>query len=110
MNIDLKAECDNRTISRSDAREVARKVSQAMAGEEQITIDFNNMPISSVSFLDETIGRLALEYPQEKLKQKLSLKNIRDFDRALLNDILRSRYHQLKDEAQQQLAEKKKDQ
>jgi hypothetical protein len=37
---------------------------------------------------------LAFEYPKDALIRKLSFENINEFDRALLNDIFISRFHQ----------------
>ena len=37
---------------------------------------------------------MAFDYPKDELKRKLSFENIEAYDKALLNDILLSRYKQ----------------
>jgi hypothetical protein len=44
--------------------------------------------------MDGAFGKLALRYTKEDLQGKLKFKNILDYDRALLNDILYSRLRQ----------------
>lgn len=94
MNINLQKERGTQTISREDGRIVADMLMNAIENEDKIVIDFNNILIASVSFFDEAFGKLAFKYPKEYLVQKLGFENMEPFDRALLNDILISRYHE----------------
>lgn len=94
MTINLKEKCGKMTISRKDGRVVAHLISDGLKKHESITIDFDNIMIASVSFFDEAFGKLAFKYPKEVLKKKLFFEKIDNYDRALLNDILLSRYHQ----------------
>jgi hypothetical protein len=106
MRIDLKAEYGKQTISRDDGKIVANRLVDAMGKEEEIVIDFSNILIASVSFFDEAFGKLAFKYSKEILAKKLTFKNIEDFDKALLNDILISRYHQKELETKQKAKKK----
>lgn len=94
MTINLKETCGKQTISRQDGRVVADLISDGLKKHESITIDFDHIMIASVSFFDEAFGKLAFQYPKEALKQKLVFEKIDKYDRALLNDILLSRYRQ----------------
>jgi len=94
MKIDLKGQCEKRTITREDGELIYNLISNSWDKEKQIVIEFSNILIASVSFLDEAFGKLAFDHPLEELKQRLAFKNMEDYDRALLNDILISRYHQ----------------
>lgn len=94
MTINLKEKCGKMTISRQDGRVVADLISDGLKKHESITIDFDNIMIASVSFFDEAFGKLAFKYPKEVLKKKLVFEKIDKYDRALLNDILLSRYRQ----------------
>lgn len=94
MTINLKEKCGKRTISREDGRVVADLISGGLKIHDNITIDFDNIMIASVSFFDEAFGKLAFQYPKEALKKKLVFEKIDKYDRALLNDILLSRYRQ----------------
>lgn len=94
MQIVLKNTCGKQTITRDDGEVIFRMIVDAWGKEDKISIDFGNILIASVSFLDEAFGKLAFDYPKEILTQKLSFDNIEEYDKALLNDILVSRYHQ----------------
>lgn len=94
MEIILKDMCAKQTITRNDAEVISRMIKDAWDREDKINIDFGNILIASVSFLDEAFGKLAFDYSKELLTQKLSFNNMEEYDRALLNDILISRYHQ----------------
>ncbi|MBP7526685.1 MAG: STAS-like domain-containing protein [Syntrophorhabdaceae bacterium] len=94
MRINVKKERGKRTVSREDGMVIANKLMQAMENEDNIIIDFDNILIASVSFFDEAFGKLAFKYPKDVLVKRLLFENIEPYDRALLNDILISRYHQ----------------
>lgn len=94
MDIVLKDTYTKRTMTREDGEQINKMINELWDKEETITIDFSNILIASVSFLDEAFGKLAFEYPKEILTTKLMFKNLEEYDRALLNDILLSRYHQ----------------
>lgn len=94
MDINLKEFCDKRTITREDGQQIQKKIEELWEKEETIKINFSNILIASVSFFDEAFGKLAFKYPINLLKRKLMFENIEKYDRALLNDILISRYRQ----------------
>lgn len=94
MRIVLKDKYKKRTITREDGEQINKMINNLWNKEETITIDFSKVLIASVSFLDEAFGKLAFDYPKEVLTKKLSFENLEEYDRALLNDILLSRYHQ----------------
>ncbi len=94
MKINVKEICDKQTITREDGQRINSIIKNVWNTNEKITIDLSNITIASVSFLDEAFGKLAFEYPKETIIQKLSFENINEYDRALLNDIFFSRFHQ----------------
>lgn len=94
MIIDLKTECKKGTVSRDDGKIVRQLIQSNWECTDRFEIDFNNLEVASVSFIDEAFGRLAFIYSKEELQKKLKFKNILDFDKSLLNDILISRYRQ----------------
>jgi len=94
MKINLKEICGKQTITRKDGQIINDMIVDAWEKEDKITIEFSNILIASVSFLDEAFGKLAFKYPKDILVKKLSFENMEEYDRALLNDILISRYHQ----------------
>ena len=94
MKINLKEKCAKKTITRQDGELVYNIISEAWNNENKIVVDFSNILIASVSFLDEAFGKLAFDHSLDNLKNRLSFENMEHYDRALLNDILISRYHQ----------------
>jgi len=94
LKISVKKECGKNTVTRDDGKQVQKLVLTAWKEQGKIVIDFSNILVASVSFFDEAFGKLAFKYSKVKLQEKLSFKNIDDYDRALLNDILISRYRQ----------------
>lgn len=92
--IDIKKTCKKRTVTRKEGEQVKKRILDLWDKQDKIVIDFNNISIASVSFLDEAFGKLAFDHPKEILREKLSFANIEEYDRALVNDILISRYHQ----------------
>jgi hypothetical protein len=108
MRIVLKDKYKKRTITREDGEQINKMINDLWDKEETITIDFSKVLIASVSFLDEAFGKLAFNYPKEVLTKKLSFENLEEYDRALLNDILLSRYHQTELGENQVLRSKKK--
>ena len=83
-----------KTITRQDGELIYNIISEAWNNENKIVVDFSNILIASVSFLDEAFGKLAFDHSLDNLKNRLSFENMEHYDRALLNDILISRYHQ----------------
>lgn len=94
MELNLKEKCAKNTITREDGELIYKLISGAWNSESKIVIDFSNILIASVSFLDEAFGKLAFDHSLEDMKNRLSFENMEQYDRALLNDILISRYHQ----------------
>lgn len=92
LNIEQVA--GNKTVSRADGKIIYEKIKELWNTNDQVLVDFGNLVIASVSFMDEVFGHLALEYPGEELRKKLKLLHINDYDRALLNDIILSRVRQ----------------
>lgn len=94
MKINLQETCIKQTITRENGEKINKMIITAWEKDNKVIIDFNNVLIASVSFLDEAFGKLAFDYPKEYFRNKLHLINIEEYDKRLLNDILTSRYHQ----------------
>jgi len=94
MKISLKDQCLKQTITREDGQKIADLIAEAWDKEDSITVDFSNILIASVSFMDQAFGKMAFDYSKEDLQKKMRFINMENYDRALLNDIMISRYHQ----------------
>ena len=84
-----KQKCGDRQRCRPNFR-----ITEIETISELIPIDFESVLVASVSFMDEAFGKLALEHTKEDLQKKLKFDNIRNYDRALINDIFISRFRQ----------------
>ena len=94
MRIAIKDVCGKNTVTRDDGRKVNKLIREAWEKPGPIIVDFGNVVIASVSFMDEAIGLLAADFSREELSSKLRLISITSEDKNLLNDILISRYKQ----------------
>lgn len=89
--INIKKMAGTDTVSREHGRKIRKFVEQLLKVKDRITVDFSNLSIASPSFIDEAFARLLLKYSSEELKEKLLFVNMTEFDRALLNDLVRAR-------------------
>lgn len=92
--IDIKEFCGKNIVTRDDGEKVRDVIENQWNNADKIKINFGNILVASVSFFDEIFGRLVLKYSRSELTKKIFVENIQDYDRALLNDILRSRFRQ----------------
>jgi hypothetical protein len=78
-------------LFRADGERLRAAIVAAWSDDEPVEIDFEDERIASASFLDESIGVLALTHPLEVLKARLRPVNLTKPDRGLLNQILSRR-------------------
>ncbi len=83
-----------KTVTRDDGGVIYQRIKAFWNDYERISVNFANLLIASVSFMDEAFGQLALEHSEQELRKKLEFANMSRFDRALLNDIIMSRIHE----------------
>ena len=98
--ININDICGKNVVTRDDGKKLHDEILSHWKNVDKITIDFGNVLVASVSFIDEIFGKLAFEYGRNDLTSKLHFVNIQEFDRALLNDILKSRLRQKEVEQQ----------
>ncbi len=94
MVIDIKKTCGKNIITREDGEIIQAKIYDAWEKEDEIVLDFKNIQIASVSFIDEAFGMLANMFSRDEMKGKLDFVNMDVYDKQLLNDILISRFKQ----------------
>ncbi len=92
--INIIERCGKNVVTRDDGKTVHDLIIDQWDRAEKIKIDFGNVLVASVSFFDEIFGKLAFEHDRNELTAKLQFVNIQEFDRALLNDIIGSRFRQ----------------
>ena len=94
VNVNITTVCGKNIVTREEGHKVLRLILELWEQGKPIVIDFDNVTIASVSFIDEIFGKLAFQYPLAELSSRIKVKNIQEFDRALLNDIVKSRSRQ----------------
>ena len=92
--LNIKEICGTNTVTRADGKKIHQFLLDHWENSSVIEVDFGNLVIASVSFLDEAIGQLALRFNRDELVSKLKLRRISSRDKRLLNDIFISRYRQ----------------
>lgn len=94
MRLDIQQICGKNTVTRDDGKVIYKLLIENWDKNSKIEIDFGNLLVASVSFIDEAFGKLALQFCKEDLQNKLIFENMVTYDRKLLNDILMSRLRQ----------------
>lgn len=94
MRITVTEICGPSRIYRSDGAKLREAIEQRWSDAEPLEVDFENITVASISFLDEAIAVLALDHPKDMLKRRLKLLNLHDADRRLLNAHIVSRARQ----------------
>lgn len=94
MKIDIQEVCGKKTVTREEGQVINQILTEQWDLTDQFQLDFGNLLIASVSFIDEAFGKLALCHSSDDLKRKLVFKNMVPYDRKLLNDIIISRLRQ----------------
>lgn len=89
--IDIKRMAGTDTVSREHGRKIRKIIEQLLKVKDKLTVDFSSLSIASPSFIDEAFAKLMLKYPLDEIRPKLLFVNMTEFDRALLNDLVRAR-------------------
>ena len=92
--IEIKDFCGKNIVTRDDGEKVRKWIEGKWENTGKIRIDFGNILVASVSFFDEIFGQLALKHSRNEFANKIIVENIQEYDRDLLNDILRSRFRE----------------
>jgi hypothetical protein len=85
MRITITQVCGPSVVSRADGAKLREEIERRWSDAEPTEIDFEQISIASISFLDEAIALLALDHPVSLLTRRLQIVNILDADRRLLN-------------------------
>jgi hypothetical protein len=93
-NLNIGDVCKSNRVTRLDGKVVHDLIVQNWSSADSIVIDFGNILIASVSFLDEAFGTLTDEHSTKEISEKIKFVNITTFDRNLANGIYQSRYKQ----------------
>lgn len=91
--LNVKDICGTRHVTRDDGARVNERIRKVW-DRGPVVVDFGNLKIASVSFIDQAIGVLALDHDAAEVRDHVRCVNIDPFDEQLLDDILISRSRQ----------------
>lgn len=89
--IHIATDYETKRVTRRDGAVLREAIEKHWNDVEALVLDFAGVRIASVSFFDESLGRLALLHPLEELTTRVRVENIDPADRRLLDDIVRAR-------------------
>lgn len=90
-SISVVEACGDSRVFREDGEKLRRRIKELWSDLEPVDVDFGHVVIASVSFFDEAIAVLALQYPLDVIKRRVKVLNITEPDRRLLNTLVVSR-------------------
>ncbi len=91
MRVKVQEVVGRRMSSRTDGKKMRKYLQQRWEKEDNFVIDFENIEVASVSFIDEAFGALLEHYSLDDMKAKLKFENMDEHDRKLLNYLILSR-------------------
>ena len=91
MRIRVTEVCGQSRVFRRDGERLRSAIKEVWARGLPCEVDFGNVRIASVSFLDEGIAVLALELPRDELLVRLRVENMTPPDRRLLDELISAR-------------------
>lgn len=90
MRLVVQDVCPSR-VSRADGARLRAAILGAWNGHEVVEVDFQQETIASISFLDEGIAALFLDYDAEEIRQRLRVVGLVEGDRRELNRLVAKR-------------------
>jgi len=94
--IQVKCFLDSKVTTRHDGEVLREHLVAHWDAVDHFEIDFQNLQIASVSFIDEAFGMLAERYSKRDINRKVKMDNMNEFDRQMCDSILNSRLQQHK--------------
>ncbi len=85
MKIDIIKISGKKIVTRGDGEKINDILTAKWNAEKIINIDFDNVLVASVSFMDEAFGKLALKYDREDLKKEFYSFSYKDYLRNAIN-------------------------
>jgi len=83
--------CPNSRVFRADGERLRLAIEDSWARDGVCEVDFENIRIASLSFLDEGIAVLTKRMPVDELRSRLHIVNMTDPDRRLLDEQIAAR-------------------
>lgn len=100
MRLDVQTICPDSMVFREDGARLHAAILAAWSDEETLDVDFGGRPVASISFFDEAIASLFVEFDSETIRRRLRVVGLDSNDVSLLNRCVRKR-RRAEDQARQ---------
>ena len=75
----------------ADGERLRAAFESAWSKETPVELDFESELIASISFLDEGVATLFVDYDAEAIRERLRITNLTPSDRRMLNELVAKR-------------------
>ena len=83
--------CPTSRVLRADGRVLREAIEKLWNDSELLELDFGGLTIASISFLDEGVASLFVDYDAEVIRRRLKIVGIAEDDRKQLNSLVARR-------------------
>lgn len=83
--------CPSSRVFRADGRVLREAIEKAWNDREPLELDFGNTTIASISFLDEGVASLFVDYDADVIRFRLKIVGLMEDDRRQLNALVAKR-------------------
>lgn len=90
-NLRVRDVCPESRVFRVDGERLRAAIESAWSSESPVELDFDNELIASISFLDEGVATLFVDYDAEAIRERLRITNLTASDRKMLNELVAKR-------------------
>lgn len=91
MQLRVREICPESRVFRADGLRLRQAIEAAWNDQGPLQVDFENETIASISFLDEGIASLFVDYDTDLIRARLALTGLTEPDRRELNSLVTKR-------------------
>lgn len=91
LRLRVREVCPDSRVFRPDGAKLRAAIESAWGSEEEVEVDFDGETIASISFLDEGIAALFVDYDADVIRRRLRLEGLAEADRKELNRLVARR-------------------
>lgn len=89
--VELTSVCGANFYTREDGARLRARIERELASDESVEVDLEGKRIASLSFLDEALVSLLLDYAPEDLRERVRVVNMPPIVRQTLNRLAHTR-------------------
>ncbi|EAI7262555.1 DUF4325 domain-containing protein [Campylobacter lari] len=85
--ININQLTNSQCILSEDGEKVFAEIKKVLETEDKVVLSFKDINILTTAFLNSAIGNLYNDFREEYIKEKLSVENMKDEDKAMLKRV-----------------------